>query len=112
MNQKLNKLAVPGLRWALGLVVLWQACRELLHTLNAVHGHNHALPMLWVRLVLAGAEIAGAILFLLPRMRIAGSYLLLGVFVLAMGIHIAHGDWGILSLSVYVMAVLVSLANQ
>jgi hypothetical protein len=29
-----------------------------------------------------------------------------------MGVHIAHGEWGILSLSVYAMAVLVSLANQ
>jgi hypothetical protein len=29
-----------------------------------------------------------------------------------MGVHIAHGEWGILSLVVYLMAVLVSLTND
>lgn len=111
MNQQLNKIAVPGLRWSMGLVVLWQSFREFAHAIDAVHQHNHAIPLLLVRLILAGSEIVAVLLFLLPRSRTIGSYGLLIVFALAMGIHIAHGEWGILSLSVYAMAVLVSLAN-
>jgi hypothetical protein len=65
-----------------------------------------------VRLVLTGAEMVAAVLFLVPRTRTAGSYGLLVVFALAMGIHIAHREWEILSLMVYLMAVLVSLAND
>ena len=112
MNQQLNKIAVPGLRWTMGLVVLWDSGRELLHTVNAIHSQNHSLPLIWVRLVLSSSEIAAAILFLFRRTRVVGSYGLLVIFALAMGIHIAHGEWGILSLSVYAMAVLVSLANE
>lgn len=112
MNQRLNKIAVPGLRWAVGLVVLWESCRELLHSLHVFHTHNHPVLLLWVRLILSSAEIAAVIFFLLPRTRTPASYALLVIFSLAIGIHIAHGEWGILSLSVYAMAILVSLANQ
>jgi hypothetical protein len=112
MNQQLNKITVPGLRWALGLVVLWESCREWLHTLHAVQSHTHALALAQVRLVLSGAEMVAAVLFLVPRTRGVGSYGLLVVFALAMGFHIAHREWGILSLMVYLMAVLVSLAND
>jgi hypothetical protein len=112
MNQRLNRIAVPGLRWALGLVVLGEGCREFLHSIHAVHDHAHALPLLGMRLILSSGEIAAATLFLLPRTRVVGSYGLLVVLALAMGIHLARGDWGILSLSVYLMAVLVSLAQE
>ncbi len=112
MNQPLNKIAIPILRCTMGLVVLWQACREVLHSLHAFQNHSHPLALMWIRVVLASGEIAGAILFLLPRTRVIGSYLLLVIFALAVGIHLAHGEWGILSLSVYAAAVLVSLANE
>lgn len=112
MNQRLNRIAVPGLRCALGLVVGWEACREFLHSVHAFYSHSHALPLVGIRLGLSGAEILAAILFLLSRTRVVGSYGLLVVFALAMGVHLAHGDWGILSLIVYIMAVLVSLANE
>ena len=74
--------------------------------------HTHALALAQVRLVLSGAEMVAAVLFLVPKTRALGSYGLLVVFALAMGVHIAHGEWGILSLVVYLMAVLVSLAND
>jgi hypothetical protein len=112
MNQQLNKVAVPGLRWATGLVVLWESSREFLHTVHAIHNHSHSLTLISIRLILASSEIVAVMLFLVPRTRVVGSYALLIIFALAMGIHIAHGEWGILSLSVYAMAVLVSLANR
>ena len=65
-----------------------------------------------MRLILSSGEMAAAILFLLPRTRVVGSYGLLVVLALAMGIHLARGEWGILSLSVYLMAVLVSMAQE
>jgi hypothetical protein len=112
VNQQLNKIAIPGLRWTMGLVVLWGSCRELLHTFHAIHNHSYSLTFISIRLILASSEIGAVLLFLIPRTRVVGSYTLLVVFAAAMGVHIAHGEWGILSLSVYAMAVLVSLANQ
>jgi hypothetical protein len=112
MNQHFNKMAVGGLRWTLGLVVLGQACRELFHTMHATHSHSHGVSLIAVRLILASSEIFASALFLVPGTRVAGSYGLLSVFVLAIAIHITHGDWGALSLGVYAMAVLVSLANE
>ena len=112
MNEQLNKIAVPGLRWALGLIALWESCREWLRTLHLLQSHSHALALAQVRLILSSAEMLAAVLFLLPRTRTLGSYGLIVVFALAMGVHIAHGEWGILSLMVYLMAVLVSLAND
>ena len=112
MNQQLKKIAVPGLRWALGIVVLWEACREFLRAIHAVHSHSHAVSLMGVRLLISSSEILACILFLYPRTRVLGSYGLLLIFVLAIGVHIAHGQWGILSLIVYAMAVLVILANE
>ena len=112
MNQQLNRIALPGLRWAMGLVVLWESTREFLHTVHAIHNHRQSLTLIWIRLILASSEIVAVMLFLVPRSRVVGSYALLIIFVVAIGIHIAHGERGILSLSVYAMAVLVSLANR
>jgi hypothetical protein len=112
MNQQLKKIAVPGLRWALGIVVLWEACREFLRAIHAVHSHSHAVSLMGVRLLISSSEILACILFLYPRTRVLGGYGLLLIFVLAIGVHIAHGQWGILSLIVYAMAVLVILANE
>jgi hypothetical protein len=113
MNQQLKKIAVPGLRWALGIVVPWEACRELLHAIHAVHTHSHAVSLVGVRLFISSSEILTCILFLYPRTRVLGGYGLLLIFVLAIGIHMAQRQWGILSLIiVYATAVLVILANE
>ena len=112
MNQQLKRLLFPGLRWALGLVVLWEACRELLHASHAVHTHSHAVSLVGVRLFISSSEILTCILFLYPRIRVLGGYGLLLIFVLAIGIHMAQRQWGILSLIVYATAVLVILANE
>ena len=97
MNQQLKRLLFPGLRWALGLVVLWEACRELLHASHAVHTHSHAVSLVGVRLFISSSEILTCILFLYPRIRVLGGYGLLLIFVLAIGIHMAQRQWGILS---------------
>ncbi|MGA8441600.1 MAG: DoxX family protein [Candidatus Sulfotelmatobacter sp.] len=45
-----------------------------------------------VRLVLGLGEMAGCILMLIPRTAIRGAWLLLGVFVLAILIHLLHAS--------------------
>jgi hypothetical protein len=57
---------------------------------------------------LAWAEIAAAILFLVPLTTLLGGYLLLAIFFLAALLHILRGEFDIGVLLVYAMAVLLS----
>jgi hypothetical protein len=66
-----------------------------------------------MRLVLSGAEILAAILFLVPFTSSLGGALLLVIFALALIIHTLHGDApGLETLLVYGAAVLVCLAER
>jgi Ca2+/Na+ antiporter len=65
-----------------------------------------------VRLALAWAEIAAAILFLVPFTTLLGGCLLLVIFFLAALLHILHGEFDIGVLLVYAMAVLVSMTYR
>jgi len=48
----------------------------------------------------------------MPLTSVAGSYLLLLVFLLAALVHVLHGQYDVGVLAVYSMAVLVSLAHR
>ena len=110
MNQKLKKFAVPGLRWALGLVVLLESVHFTIAPSAAHNFANTSLPQ-WVRLVLGGSEIIAVILFLVPAASMAGGYLLLLIFAIAAGIHFLMGQFGVGSLVVYCMAVIVCMTH-
>jgi ABC-type molybdate transport system permease subunit len=64
-----------------------------------------------VRIVLAGAEILAAVLFVIPPSEKIGGFLLLIIFGLAVVIHTLHGDFGGMEvLLVYAAAVFACLA--
>jgi hypothetical protein len=114
MTSRNSRLAVQGLRWVLGLVVLWQSCLLLRATLAGMQaaGAGHFGPHAWVRLVLASVEIIAAVMFLAPVVDLAGSYLLLGVIAFAMLFHALQGHFDVGALPVYAMAVLVWVAHR
>jgi hypothetical protein len=111
MNATLKRLALPFLRWSVGLVVLWQSWLTFHGTLGKLHASGHPAALAHIRLVLSGAEMVAAILFLLPVTAALGGYGLLAIFALAIAIHALHGDAsGLETLVVYAAAVLASLA--
>ena len=92
--------AITVLQWTLGLVVLIEAG---LFVLGPHAGHDFAkthMPQA-LRMVLGWGEIAGAILFLIPRTAVRGAWLLLVIFVLAIAIHLMHGMPTVGALVVY-----------
>jgi hypothetical protein len=113
MKAGLKKLAIPGLRWWVGLVVLWESFLTMRAAHSKLYAPGHSGTLVMVRLVLSGSEIVAAALFLLSPTMVAGGYLLLLIFALAIAIHTLHGDFaGLEVLVVDGMAVLVSLAYR
>ncbi len=113
MNASLKRLAIPILHGSVGLVVLWQSYQTFHMTYAKLHAPDHAGALAAVRLALSGSEIIAAILFLVPFTAVAGGYLLLAIFALALAIHALHGDLsGMETLIVYSAAVLASLAYR
>jgi hypothetical protein len=111
MNERLRTLAVPGLRWCLGLMVLWQSWRFAFGALSVQKFAETGLPS-WIRPALGGIEIVAAILFLVPVTAVVGGYSLLVVFFFAAVLHILHGWYDVSALVLYAMVVLVSLAHR
>jgi hypothetical protein len=111
MTDAARRFALRFLRWATGLVVLWESWRTFYGTLQHLHTPEHSVALMHVRIVLSGAEIAAAVLFLTPRSEKIGGLLLLGIFALASLIHVLHGDFsGMEVLVVYAAAVFACLA--
>jgi hypothetical protein len=114
MTSRNSRFAVQALRWVLGIVVLWQSFLLLRATIASVQsaGSGHIGAHQWVRLVLASVEIVAAVMFLAPLVNLAGSDLLLMVIAFAMLFHALQGQYGVGSLPVYAMAVLVWMAHR
>jgi hypothetical protein len=111
MSRRLERPAIPALRWTVGLVVLLESC---LFAFSASAAHAFAktgLP-LWVRPALGGTEALAALLFLIPPSRVAGGYALLIILGLATLIHLLHGWYDVGALVVYAMAVLVCIPRR
>jgi hypothetical protein len=105
MSIQMEKLAIPVLRWTVGLVILFESCRFVLSQ-GPIHG---GLP-LWIRPVLGGGELIAVILFLLPLTRVLGAYSLLVIIALAILIHILHAQYDVGALLVYAAAVLAAIS--
>jgi hypothetical protein len=113
MKPQVKRLAIPFLHWSVGLVVLWASYQTFHLAWSGLHVPGHSGPLAGVRLVLSGSEVIVASLFLIPLTTVAGGYLLLVIFALAMLTHTLHGDFlGMEPLIVYGSAVLVSLAYR
>lgn len=110
MSAARSRVALAGLQWTLGLVVLAESLRLALASEShfiATHALLHHL-----RPMLAWSEVVAAILFLIPRSGFLGGCALLVIFGVAAILHLLHGELDIGSLLVYAAAVLVVLANH
>lgn len=94
MNAALKRLSLPFLKWSTGLVVLWQSWLTFHSSVAQLNAPGHSSALAHVRLVLSGAEILAAVLFLVPRTTKVGGCALLVIFLLAIVIHTSHGDFG------------------
>ena len=111
MNERAQRLAIPGLRWSVGLVVLLQSL-EFVFSEPAAKAFAHTGLPAWIRPVLGGVEMLAALVFLVPAATLVGGYALLMVFVVAVLIHILHGWYDVGALVVYAMAVFACIAHR
>ena len=65
-----------------------------------------------LRLVLGWGEIAGSILFLIPRTVVRGTWVLIAVFALAIVTHLLHGMYNVGNLVIYIAAVWAVAAGK
>ncbi len=96
------KTALTGLQWTLGIVILMEAILFVMP--GASHGFARTHMPDIVRQVLGWGEIVGAILLLIPRTVVRGGWLLAGVFVLAIIVHLLHGMFDVGNLAIYTAA--------
>jgi hypothetical protein len=99
MTAQRANIALTGLQWTLGLVILIEAVLFVLP--GAAHSFSRThLPNV-VRLILGFGEIAGCILMLVPRTVVRGAWLLVALFALAVVIHLLHGMYEVGNLAIY-----------
>jgi|SRR5271165_289916 len=111
MNPRYGKLAVSGLRWVLGLVVLLESAYFALSSAAAHQFAKTAVPS-WIPLTLGGTEVIAALLFLVPASSLIGGYALLLILAAAAAIHVLLGRFDIGSLVVYGMGVIVCITHR
>ena len=97
-----GKIGICVLQYSLAIVILIEAVLFLLP--SAAHDFARTHMPGFVRLILAGGEILGCVLLLIPQTAIRGAWLLLAVFVMAILLHLMHGLYGIGNLVIYAAA--------
>lgn len=97
-----SKCGLTVLRVTLGIVVLIEAVMFVLP--GAAHSFARTHMPALIRLVLGFGEIAGCVLLLIPATVVRGAWLLLAVFVMAVLLHLLHGQYGIGNVVVYAAA--------
>ena len=70
---------------------------------------THMPDVLWQ--LLGWSEIAGCILLLIPRTAVRGAWLLVGVFGLAIAVHLLHGMFNVGDLAIYAAAAWATTAG-
>jgi hypothetical protein len=90
------------LQWTLAVVILIEAIMFLLPSDRHDFARTH-MPNI-VREILGWGEIVGAILLLIPATVVRGAWILAGVFVLAIVIHLLHGAFNVGNLLIYTAA--------
>lgn len=96
------KCALTALQWTLGLVILIEAILFVMPSARHDFARTHVPDIL--QQVLGWGEILGAILFLIPRTVARGGFVLAGIFVLAIIVHLLHGMYNVGNLAVYTAA--------
>ena len=105
-----TKIALTGLRWTLGVVILVEAVLFVLPPAARDFARSH-MPNA-VRLLLGWGEIVGSILMLIPRNAVRGAWLLFAVFLLAIAIHLIHGMYNAGNLVIYAAAAWVNRGRR
>jgi len=102
MTEQRMKTALTALQWTLGLVILTEAILFVMPSARHDFAQTH-MPDI-VRQVLGWGEIIGAVLLLIPRTAVRGGWLLVGIFVLAIVVHLLHGAFNVGDLVIYTAA--------
>jgi hypothetical protein len=102
MTEKRLKTALTILQWTLGLVILVEAILFVLPSAGHEFSKTH-MPD-FIRQALGWGEIVGAVLLLIPRTVVSGSWILLGIFALAIAVHLLHGMFNVGDLAIYAAA--------
>ncbi|MBZ5653695.1 MAG: hypothetical protein LAO56_00295 [Acidobacteriia bacterium] len=104
-------VALCILQWVLGLVILAESARFAFSP-GAAHAFARTGLPDFIRLTLAWAEIAAAILFLVPRATVVGGWFLIVVLGAAIALHLLHGWFDVGALAVYVAAAWAVMAGK
>lgn len=104
MSTSQAKCGLIILRVALGVVILIEAVLFLLP--SAAHAFAATHMPGFVRLALAGGEIVGCVLLLIPKTAIRGAWVLFAVFVMAILVHLLHGQYAVGNVVIYAAAAL------
>jgi len=102
MSADQKKCALIALQWALGIVILIEAV--LFVRPGAAHDFARTRMPDIVRLVLGWGEIVGCVLLLIPWTAVRGAWLLIGVFAIAIVLHLLHGFYNVGNLVIYAAA--------
>jgi DoxX-like family len=110
MTEQQMKTSLTGLQWTLGLVILIEAVLFVMPSAR----HDFAATRMpdILRLVLGWGEIIGAVLLLIPRTAVRGGWVLVGIFALAIVVHLLHGMFNVGSLAIYAAAAWVVAAGR
>jgi hypothetical protein len=103
MNNDRARYGLVALQWVLGLVIFIQAAMLAFSPASAQAFARNGLPN-FIRLALAWAEMAAAVVFLFPRATIAGGWFLLLVLASAVVLHLLHGWLDVGGLLIYAAA--------
>jgi uncharacterized membrane protein YphA (DoxX/SURF4 family) len=102
MSAAQSKLALTVLQWVLGMVILAEAVQFVMP--GAAHDFARTHLPGFIRMILGYGEIVGCILLLIPMTAIRGAWILVGIFTLAIVIHLLHGMYGVGYLVIYTAA--------
>jgi len=102
MSAAQTKLALTILQWVLGVVILAEAVQFVMP--GAAHDFARTHLPGFIRMVIGFGEIVGCILLLIPPTAIRGAWVLVGIFTLAIVIHLLHGMYGVGNLVIYTAA--------
>jgi hypothetical protein len=102
MTEQRMKTALTGLQWTLGLVILIEAVLFVMPSAAHDFAKTHMQDI--VRLVLGWGEIIGSILLLIPRTAVRGGWFLVGIFALAIAVHLLHGAYNVGNVVIYTAA--------
>jgi uncharacterized membrane protein YphA (DoxX/SURF4 family) len=97
-----GRIALTVLQWTLGIVILIEAVLFVLP--GAAHEFSRTHMPSFVRLILGWGEIVGCVLLLIPRTAIRGAWLLLAVFIMAILLHLLHGQYNVGNVVIYAAA--------